>query len=193
MKYYCIGKPIPLVKLAYSTNFFDNLPVIGTPLFGNLKITQAKMRAAFYNSDTLILCKTLDDAKMLRSVNIIEGNPNPREFFFRTRFVRHGSQVESTPVARKGPVADFAIYEIEASDEINFFNLRRTSIEELKELVSEAFYSQVLVDDESRNKLPDIEVCSMKRSVLNTTLLECHYFSLTDDTDLLEQSSCNLL
>jgi hypothetical protein len=66
MRYFCIANSIPLIKTAPSDNFFENLPIIGTPTFGRLPVTKAKMQEAFNQSESLILCRTLDDALILR-------------------------------------------------------------------------------------------------------------------------------
>ena len=74
MKYYCLGEAVALVRTTYSNNFLKNLPYIGTPMFDKLPITQAKMREAFERSETLVLCKSMEEAKALRQAKIVIGN-----------------------------------------------------------------------------------------------------------------------
>ena len=113
MKYYCIGNGIGLVKLQYSTNFLANLPVVGTPIYGKLPVTPAKMLEAFECSEELTFFKSLDDANQFRHSKITLGNTNVTPEF------RKGA------IAQGYPLCDYAIYEVEIDEDIEpkFTNL----------------------------------------------------------------------
>jgi hypothetical protein len=141
------------------------------------------MRSAFEQSEELILCKSMDDAKMLRYAKI-------------------NSHTNITPDFVKGaiaegyPLADYAIYEIEVDDNLHanlrFIKLADAPLEQLKNLVSQQLMYDVYLDD--RTKVPNIEVCHSTRASLHPTLLACHYFSLVDGTEELEQqNTCTLM
>lgn len=179
MKYYCTGKPIPLVKLGYSSNLFANLPLIGTPVFGKLSITENKMRAAFEQSHDLIMCKSLEDAKALRNSKIIIGNTNVEPAFIKGA------------IATGYPLHDFAIYEVEVDDnhKLDFSKLTEVTDDQLKNLVSQDVYFRATLYKD-RSGIPDIEICSSRQSDINPKLIACHYYSLVNGQE--EQPSRSL-
>lgn len=182
MKYYCVGRAIALVKLQHSANFFENLPVIGTPIYGRMPVTQAKIQDAFENSEELVFCKSLEDANKLRHSKITVGNTNVTPEFFKGA------------IAQGSPLSDYAIYEVEVDENIegNFTKLNEQSIEQLEALVSnDLCYIANYKDD--RSQIPSIEIFSAKKSELNVRLLSCHYLSIVDGTEeAIEQSSCTI-
>lgn len=169
MKFYCLGNPIALIKLAYSTNFLANLPVIGVPILGKLPMTEAKMLSAYEESKTLTLCKTLEDANALRHAKIEIGNTNVTPELYRGG------------IAQGYPLHDFAIYEIEIDDglEINFRKLLETTDDGLEKMVkSHLQFMSIVAKD--RSGIPDIEICTANKSDINPKLIACHYLSLAD-------------
>lgn len=182
MKYYCIGSGIGLVKLQHSTNFFDNLPLTGTPMFGKLPVTQAKMHEAFERSEEFVFCKSLEDANKLRHSKITVGNTNVTPEFFKGA------------IAQGYPLGDYAIYEVEVDENIegNFTNLNEKTVEQLEKLVSFNLYFKVQCLQD-RSDIPSIEVFSANKSELNIRLLSCHYLSLVDgNEEVTEQSGCTI-
>lgn len=163
MKYYCIANPIHLIKTAPSENFFDNLPVLGTPIFGKLPVTETKMRDAFEQSEELILCSTLDDAMRLRQIKIDKKTNMKADCFNKTA---------------NCPLTDYAIYEVEIDDkvQVKFNDLIDAPKQQLAQLVSYDLYFKAIYGD--RLDLPCIEICYDKKSVFNPQLLKCHYFPL---------------
>jgi hypothetical protein len=71
------------------------------------------MLAAFENSNTITLCRTLDDANALRHAKIKIGNTNVTPELFRGA------------IADGYPLHDYVIYEVEVDDihEVNFRKL----------------------------------------------------------------------
>lgn len=185
MKLYCLGNPIKLVKLTYSTHFFDNLPVTGTPIFGKLPVTQDKARAAFTASETLFLCKSLEDAKALRKAKIIVGNTNVTPQLFQGA------------IASGYPLSDYAIYEIEIRDELatetHFIRLLEATSDQLTTLVNSDLLHKAQYQN-SREGIPDISVYSVTKAAINPELVRCHYFSLADEHDeLASKSNCLIM
>lgn len=169
MKFYCLGKPIALIKLTYSTNFLANLPVIGVPILGKLPMTEAKMLSAFDKSKKITLCRTLEDANALRHAKIEIGNTNVTPELFRGA------------IAQGYPLHDYVIYEVEVDDihEVNFRKLVDATDKELEKMVTRHLHFQSLVAKD-RSGIPDIEICTANKSDLNPKLIACHYLSLVD-------------
>lgn len=182
MKYYCLGnRRISLIKLGTcsSNSFWD----YAIPIYGKLPVTQLKMRNAFDQSEELILCKNIEDAKMLRYAKI-EAHTN-----ITPEFVRGA-------IAKGYPLGDYAIYEIEVDDNLNanlpFIKLADAPLEQLRNLVSQQLMYDVYLGN--RTKVPNIEVYHSTRASLNPTLLACHYFSLVDGAEELDQqNTCTLI
>ena len=163
MKYFCLGNGIALYKSTYSNNFFDNLPIVGTPIFSKFPITQEKMRNAFECSEKLVLCKSLEDANMLRYAKLVMGSiiiPGFENIMFK----------KGTP----GPIRDFAIYEVEINDgaEVKF---HQVDIDHVSDLVTdeEVFSKHSLRFDTSA--LTNVEICPIRQPDLKPKLLACHY------------------
>lgn len=174
MKYFCLGNPIFLLKMHYSNNFFENLPVLGTPFLGKLPVTQERMKQAFEASTNLVLCKNLLDANTLRHTLI-------------NKIVGAGGY----------PLSDYPIFEIEVDDttSLNFINLANASdIQRLGILLSVPLHLQATFLVKDNSDLPDIEICPILKSEINPVLTKPHYLSLTDGTEEITESSwCNLL
>lgn len=164
MKYYCIADPIPLIKTVPSDNFIDNLPLVGTPTFGKLPVTDAKMQAVFFKSEHLIVCRTLDEAMIVRQLKI-EKKTNLKPDFFNN--------------IANYPTADYAIYEIEVDDQIkvHFGALVNVPLKQLQEVVSFDLYIKALYSRDTL-ELPDIDVCYDKKIAFKPQLIDCHYFHL---------------
>lgn len=169
MRYYCIANPIPLIKTIASDNFIENLPLVGTTMHGKLEVTENKIQAAFFKSEQLIVCKTLDDAMILRQLKI-EKKTNMKPDFFNN--------------VANYPVADYAIYAIEVDGKIpvNFVNLGKLPITELYDVVSYDIYMKALYSRDTL-ELPDIDVCYVKKIALSPQLIDFHYYHLNGFKD----------
>lgn len=148
MKYFCIADAIPALKTSYSDNFFQNLPIIGTPIFGWLPIGKKEMESAFANSTTLILCKTFEDAALLREIKL-----KTYEFYMQK---------------------EYAIYEIESDAELTFSMLNEAAESDLKIVVSDELYTDARFKENGRDKIPPIQICLTTKEQLKPTLLKCH-------------------
>ena len=177
MKYFCLGNGMNLVKLEPSPKFFDNLPIVGTPPFGYMPVTRARATAAFEASEELVLCKSLEDANLLRHARIKVGNTNVTPEFFKGA------------IAQGYPLADFAIYEVEIGDgiETNFTRLREATVDQLEPLVTMDLYLEAQLGN--RAGLPDIEICITNKRSIHPELINSHYLSLRDRHDEIAEES----
>lgn len=177
MKYYCLANPIQLIKTMPSDNLLENLPIIGTPTFGRLPVTDARMQEAFVQSESLILCNTLDDALRLRQIKIDKKTNMKPDFFNKIA---------------NCPLTDYAIYEIEIDSgvKIEFKNLSDAPKTLLAQLVSYDLYFKAIYANDRLN-LPAIETCCYPKDELNPQLLNCHYFPL-DGVIANETTTCVL-
>lgn len=177
MKYYCIADPIPLIKTAPSDNFFENLPLIGTPTFGRLPITDTALQEVFTQSDYLILCKTLDDALILRQIKIDKKTNKKADVFNKVA---------------NCPTTDYAIYEVEIDNtqKIEFTSLANAPKTLLAQLVSYDLYFKAIYTNDQL-ELPAIDTYCDKKSELNPQLIKCHYFPL-DGVKETETIDCSI-
>lgn len=175
MKYFCLAKSFPLVKLAYSHRFIDNLPCIGTPMFGKFKVTKSNLNRTYNQSDDLIICKTLEDAKKLRLAKIEHSDVSP--------------EFNKGAIAKGYPLGDYGIYEIETNTQVNFNKLNTLPISQLEDFI--AHYTYILVSlDKDRSRIPDIEVTKASKAELNPKLINTFYFDLNNDKEVANKSKC---
>lgn len=182
MKYYCTGNPIPLIEQSYSVNFFKS-PVI-TPTIKKAAITQEKMKTAFEESDTLLLFKTLADAKGIRTIIADPVNVEPN--------------VITDAQAGIHLLSDYAIYEIEVDDnnKMNFTKLIAIPFDDMQALLYKQARWMKAFSSDNISMLFNIEICSANKNTLNPTLLASHYFSPSDGKEIIEQentTSCRIL
>lgn len=165
MRFFCLGKPLPLINLGYAHRFFDIPSVIMTPLFGKLPVNQRVMRNAFNESEELILCRNIYDAIELRFTRVCLSNKVDYRF-------------RKLAVAKGYPLADFAIYEIEADKHFyeSFTRMEDYSLDALYEILSPDCYWQMIIN--GTKILPDISIYQDKKDIINPRLIECHYLPL---------------
>lgn len=187
MKFYTLGHPIELIKTKYSNGFFDNLPVISTPLGGAMKITAGMMHEAWAKSDELILTKSLDDAKLMRLMRV------------STSSAPIDMDLIQGAYAIGYPLHDYIIYEIEIDDEmvksLDFSKVREASFDNLKKMLDPDFYKKFEKDKYDLSILPDFDFSLVKKEQLSPKLLKCHYISWADGSELTvpqKDSGCTI-
>jgi len=187
MKFYTLGHPIELIKTKYSNGFFDNLPVIGTPLGGVMKISPVMMHEAWAKSDELILTKNLDDAKLLRLFKV------------STSSAPIDMDLIQAGYASGYPLNDYIIYEIEIDDKmvesLVFSKVREASLDTLKIILDPDFYKKFTGKKPDFSILPDFDVSLVKKEQLSPNLLQCHYINWGDGSELTvpqKDSGCTI-
>ncbi len=177
--YYCIANPVPLVKLTYSPGIIGAFDNLRQPIFSKLNVTTLKLQQAFDQSEKLIFCKRLDEAKALRRARIVLSPANVSLDFIKGA------------IAQGYPLADYGIYEVEVEEDIeaNFGKLNQKDDSELEGLVPSTLRFTATYAENGRSELPDIEVCVAKKSDLTCNLRASHYFSLETDEDEINTTS----
>lgn len=177
MRYFCLANPIALIKTTPSGRCLDNLPLFGTSMYGKLPITEAKIRDAFDDAEYLILCKTMDDALILRQTKLDKKFNSHPDFFNKINNL---------------PPEDYVIYEVEIKNDIkvNFKDLTNLSKNLLASLVSYQLYFKSIYNPYDLG-LPNVELCYEKKDLLKPRLIRYHYFPL-DGVKEDEGTNCTL-
>lgn len=187
MKFYCIGHPIELVKTKYSDSFFDNMHLIGTPIGSVVKITPTIMHKAYAASNELTLCKTIDDAKLLRLARISTGSAEV------------GADLLIGAIAAGFPLHDYVLYEIEIDDKVSealvFSKVNEVSLDALEKILAPEFHAQFAKDKADMSILPAIDFCQVEKVKVSPKLLKCHYISWAEGTEVSvpqQDSGCTI-
>jgi len=194
MKYYCIGSPVELVKTSFSPRFWENWPVIGSPIGSPVKVTPTMMRSAFHASQDLTLCKTLDEAKRLRLIRIENSS---------AKIKTDDESINDESVSSSGyPRNDYVIYEVDVEDKLantlQFTKVKDLDVSDdklLRTLSATDFHHTLKkkievyqtskdtdIDDETYSPLFEVELCQVPKSDVSPTLARCFYIDWAEGT-----------